>query len=231
NTHAGALEEYLAEANYSPAEISKVLRSDYSSLQWENSVPERYLSDFYEHFFSKITEPSQRLMLEYCFVSDSKLDSYKGELKRVLKDVKPKYLPVNSLDLEPGAGKDNILDERTSGQVIIITGSVGCGKSTLVTKCLVEARQSKGNLAKAILIDLINEVTRSEIDARNIIFKLIYEFIYEKYDFVFGQEFLRKLYKKEIKIMEEGEYKDLFVISEIDRARHEAKLISDHKMN
>lgn len=225
------LEEYLSNINYQPSEVCRILRSDYSSLQWKNNKQEDYLSDFYEHFFSQITESNKRNMLEFCFVSDSKLDQYRGELKRLLKDNAPKFLPLNTDDFEPGESKTSILHDSNSGQVVIITGSVGCGKSTLVTKCLVEARQQKGNLAKPILIDLINEVSRSNIDARKIIFQLIYKFLEEKFETVFEQEYLRKIYFREIRQLKEGEYRDYFSISPNEFIKQEAELIYNKKQD
>ena len=225
------LEEYLSHINYQPSEVCRILRSDYSSLQWQSDIQAAYLSDFYEHFFSQITESNKRNMLEFCFVSDSKLDQYRGELKRLLKDSVPKFLPLGTDDFEPGQSKESILNDSNSGQVVIITGSVGCGKSTLVTKCLVEARQQKGNLAKPILIDLINEVSRSNINARNIIFQLIYKFLEEKFENVFEQEYLRKIYYREIKQLKDGEYRDYFSVAPHEFIKQEAELISSKKQN
>ena len=225
------LEEYLSNINYQPSEVCRILRSDYSSLQWQSDKQEAYLSDFYEHFFSQITESNKRNMLEFCFVSDSKLDQYRGELKRLLKDSIPKFLPLNTDDFEPGESKTSILNDSNTGQVVIITGSVGCGKSTLVTKCLVEARQQKGELAKPILIDLINEVSRSNINARNIIFQLIYKFLEDKFEYIFEQDYLRKIYSREIRQLKEGEYRDYFLLAPKDFIKQEADLISSKKQN
>ncbi|GGB21183.1 P-loop NTPase fold protein [Agarivorans gilvus] len=221
------LEGYLANINYQQAEVSKVLRSDYSELQWRVSRPEEYLSEFYENFFSKITEPNQRRMLEYCFVSDSKLDQYRGDLKRLLKDSKPTYMPSNTEDCDPGAGKDSILKDGKSGQVVIITGSVGCGKSTLVTKCLVEARQQKEQLAHTILIDLINEVSRQDIDARSVIYDRIYEYLTSQFDFVFELDYLRKIYARELRSYKESSYKEYFKLNPNAYIKHEADLLDE----
>ncbi len=221
------LEDYLANINYQQAEVSKVLRSDYSALQWKVSTPEEYIPEFYENFFSKITAPNQRRMLEYCFVSDSKLDQYRGDLKRLLKDAKPAFLPCDTDDLDPGKSKESILRDGRNGQVVIITGSVGCGKSTLVTKCLVEARQQKGELAKTILIDLINEVSRQDIDARSIIFDRIYEFLEDEFSFVFELDYLRKIYSRELKSYKESSYKEYFELNPSEFIRHEADLLSE----
>lgn len=223
------LEEYLANINYQQAEVSKVLQSDYSSLQWKSGRSEKYLPEFYENFFSKITDSNQRKMLEYCFVADSKLDQYRGDLKRLLKDTKPSYLPSDTSDFEPGESKDSILKNGNSGQVVIITGSVGCGKSTLVTKCLVEARQQKGELAKTILIDLINEVSRQDIDARGIIFSRIYEFLEEEFSSVFELEYLRKTFSRDLKSLKSSSHKAYFELNPNEFISHEAQLLATKK--
>ncbi|WP_146027248.1 hypothetical protein [Bowmanella denitrificans] len=219
------LEEYLAKENYQHAEVSKVLQADYSSLQWKVGQPEKYLSEFYENFFSKITDSNQRKMLEYCFVSDSKLDQYRGELKRLLKDTKPSFLPMDAVDLEPGESKESILNDRSTGQVVIITGSVGCGKSTLVTKCLVEARQQSGEFAKTILIDLINEVGRANLDVTEIIYRRIYEFLELEFPDVFDLGFLRRTFAKDIKKLRNSSHKEYFESTPAEFIRHEAELL------
>jgi hypothetical protein len=220
------LEEYLSNINYKPSEVCKILQSDYSSLQWRVAKSEDYLKEFYDNFFSKIIDTNQRKMLEYCFVSDSKLDQYRGELKRLLKDNKPIFLPNDTYDLEPGESKDTILNDEKTGQVVIITGSVGCGKSTLVTKCLVEARQQKGLLAKTILIDLINEVTRSNPNAKSLIFNEIFQFLRNEFSEIFELAFLRKIFSKEIKELRESSYKEFFDQSPNEFIKYEADLLA-----
>ncbi|HFU1699797.1 TPA: hypothetical protein ACH4YC_004791, partial [Klebsiella quasipneumoniae] len=154
--HNNNLDNYLSELNYSPSEVCYILKDHFNNFTWDSNKDNEWIDDFYQNFFSQITEKNQRKMLEHCFVSDSKLDQFKGEIKRALKDSKPSFLPNDALDLSPSEGKDFILEHNT-GKVIIITGAVGCGKTTLVTKCLVEARQSKNIYATPIIIDLIND--------------------------------------------------------------------------
>lgn len=225
------LEEYLAKENYQYADVSKVLQADYSSLQWKVGHPEKYLSEFYENFFSKITDSNQRKMLEYCFVSDSKLDQYRGELKRLIKDTKPSFLPMDAADLEPGESKDSILNDGSTGQVVIITGSVGCGKTTLVTKCLVEARQQSSELAKTILIELINEVGRANLDVTEIIFRRIYEFLEQEFADVFDLSFLRRAFSKDIKKLRSSSHKEFFDSNPAEFIRHEADLLRQKQEN
>jgi len=96
----GNLESYLCEINYAPSPVYKTLKSDFGNLQWRTYEKERYLDDFYRTFFDEITNSNQLKMLEHCFVSDSKLDQYRGDLKRILRDTAPNFLPL---------GTDNVL--------------------------------------------------------------------------------------------------------------------------
>lgn len=149
-------------------------------------------------------------MLEHCFVSDSKLEQFKGELKRVLRDTAPHYLPNDTLDFEPLEGKDFLLNN-SDGKVVIITGSVGCGKTTLVTKCLVEARQAKDIYATPILIDLINDVSKNTLNAKEIVFSYLFEEIKTNYNDEFDIENLRRTFSDELRILKNGPFKDKFL--------------------
>ncbi|CAI1130472.1 P-loop NTPase fold protein [Serratia quinivorans] len=205
-----SLEGYLSELNDSPSEVCNILKAHYGELNWIKCKKEDFLDEFYENFFTQITDSTQRKMLEYCFVSDSKLDQFKGELKRVLRDSAPNFLPKNSLDLNPDESKSQILKESRSGKVVIITGSVGCGKTTLVTKCLVESRQAKSTYATPILLDLINEVTKSYIDVKETVFSYLYDQIESDYPEEFYIDELRKTFSDDIKILKNGAFADVF---------------------
>ncbi|EMW9315954.1 hypothetical protein AAE121_004669 [Salmonella enterica] len=204
------LDNYLSEVNHSQSEICHILRGHLGNLKWRRVSSEPYFDDFYEYFFSQITETNQRKMLEHCFVSDSKLEQFKGELKRVLRDTAPHYLPNDTLDFEPLEGKDFLLNH-SDGKVVIITGSVGCGKTTLVTKCLVEARQAKDIYATPILIDLINDVSKNTLNAKEIVLTYLFEQIKTNYNDEFDIENLRKTFSDELKILKNGPFKDKFL--------------------
>lgn len=228
-----SLENYLSDINYSPSEVCRILKLDYGDLQWIYHKNEQYLDDFYENFFSQITDSTRRKMLEYCFVSDSKLNQFKGELKRVLKDNLPRFLPNKSLDLTPEESKKQILTEDNIGKVVIITGSVGCGKSTLVTKCLVEAKQEKGQYATPLLLDLINEVSKQSINVKEVVFKYLYEKLKENYPKEFEIEQLKKTFSGDLKVLKSGAYSEIFREDEKQFKLKEAEkldeLQSDHE--
>lgn len=222
-----SLENHVSEINYRPSEICHVIKSDYGVLQWQGSSKDNFIAEFYESFFSQITEVNQRTMLEHCFVADSKLNQFKGDLKRVLKDNQPRFLPQDTEDLEPGDSKDSILSDRNSGKVIIITGSIGCGKTTLVTKCLIESRQQGKQNATPLLIDLINDVSKNNINVTNIIYDYLYAKLEESYADDFNFDNLRKTFCREIQLMKRGAYSTLFKRDEKIFEEHEAKLLTE----
>lgn len=229
NVIAGNLENYLGEINYAPSPVAKILKSDYGSLRWGSYSKDEYIDEFYEAFFDEITKSNQLKMLEYCFVTDSKLDQYRGDLKRVLKDSAPKFLPQDTCDMDPGESKDSIVSESNSGKVILITGSVGCGKTTLVRKALNETKRDKKGTTIPILVDLINDVSKSETQAKKVIYKRINENILSHFEELLHLPSLRKTYKKEINALKNGPYKEVFDASPEIFCRHEAELLEKLK--
>ncbi|WP_049071871.1 AAA family ATPase [Klebsiella michiganensis] len=230
STQVNRLDSYLSEINYTPSEVCFILKDHFNNFTWDSNKDNEWIDDFYQNFFSQITEKNQRKMLEHCFVSDSKLDQFKGEIKRALKDTKPSFLPNDALDLSPSEGKDFILEHNT-GKVIIITGAVGCGKTTLVTKCLVEARRSKNIYATPIIIDLINDVSKFNIDVRNIVFDYLYEKIKNDYEIEFTLDELRITFAHEIKVLKNGSHKDIFNINPELFLLKEAEILEQESKN
>lgn len=159
NVKNGSIEQYFSDLNSLPSEYYSTPSQQLPELNWFRPVtPEKYISDFYEYFFDEITDPGRRKMLEACFVSNTRLDQYQGDLKRILRDTAPSYIegaeeisPQDYHKLLSGKSGDQ------KGRVILVTGSVGCGKSTLITKVLVEARQN--NQLTCLIVDLIDEIS------------------------------------------------------------------------
>lgn len=230
STEKNNLDSYLSELNHVPSEVCYMLKDHVHNFIWDSNKDSQWLDDFYEHFFSQITENNQRKMPEHCFVSDSKLDQFKGEIKRALKDSKPSFLPNDALDLSPSEGKDFILEHHT-GKVIIITGAVGCGKTTLVTKCLVETRQQKNIYATPIIIDLINDVSKNIINVKNIVFSYLHEKIKSDYENEFTLDELRITFSHEIKVLKNGYFKDIFSKNHEMFMVKEAELLEKESLN
>ncbi|MFT4804514.1 MAG: ABC-type lipoprotein export system ATPase subunit [Psychroserpens sp.] len=226
---SGELENYLNELNYTPSSVSKIIKSDYSDLKWGNFNKENLVEEYYESFFSQITDGDKRKMLDYCFVSDSKLSQYKGDLKRILKDKTPRFLPNFTEDLEPGQSKEAIINDSNSGKVIIITGSVGCGKTTLVQKSLVEAKIGQKSTTIPILVDLINDVSKTTLTATNIILERINRELLKEFDWIHSYENLIKIYKKEISVLKNSSRKMQFIQEPDLFIQHEANLLETLK--
>lgn len=158
NVKNGSIEQYFSDLNSLPSEYYSTPSQQLPELNWFRPItPENYVHDFYEYFFGEITDPGRRKMLKACFATNTRLDQYQGDLKRILRDTAPFYME----DAREIAPQDHhkLISEKSGdqkGRVILVTGSVGCGKSTLVTKVLVEARQNKQLIC--LIIDLIDEI-------------------------------------------------------------------------
>ncbi|MEP1742586.1 MAG: AAA family ATPase [Kangiellaceae bacterium] len=222
---SGNLESYLSEINYVPSPISKTIKSDFGNLQWRTYEKERYLDEFYRAFFDEITSSSQKKMLEHCFVSDSKLDQYSGDLKRILRDTPPNFLPFGTEDMEPGEGAASLIEEKGSGKVILITGSVGCGKTTLVKKVLNETKRFHKMTTVPILVDLINDVSRKVKHAKNIIFKRINESFINEFPEIHHLDSLKCTYRAELNALKNGANKNIFERNPEKYLEKEAELL------
>lgn len=99
------------------------------------------------------------MMLKQCFVTNPKLAQYQGELKRTLQDTSPTYIP-EATDISPDYDAPHFLPTESGdrkGRVVLIAGSVGCGKSTFVNKVLIEAHHKNSAKFNYLIVDLINE--------------------------------------------------------------------------
>jgi Cdc6-like AAA superfamily ATPase len=225
NVNSGYLESCLSDINYTPSPVCKIIKSDYGTPIWNSYHKEQYIDEFYKEFFGDMINGNQRKMLEQCFVSDSKLDQYSGDLKRILKDTSPVFLPNSAEDLTPGESKESIVNEMDAGRVIIITGSVGCGKTTLVRKALLETKQVKSETTFPILVDLINDVSKSEKNAKRVIYKKINETLLNNFEEIRHLPNLRKIFKNELSALRNGPRKEQFDRTEELYADKEAELL------
>lgn len=225
------LDEHLSSINYTASQVCHIVSSEFHSLNWNESFNQHYISEFYENFFSKITESNQRKMLELCFVSDSKLEQYKGDLKRVLKDIKPRFLPNDTEDLEPGEGKELLASDKNNGKVLIITGSIGCGKTTLVTKSLLEVKRNETMRALPIMVDLINEVKGANKSVKEIIYDEVYKTLRESYPTEINLQNLKRTFNFELRELKNGEYSELFKTNPSLYQEKEAELLNSLKLD
>ncbi len=159
-TASGALDEQFAELNTQECEFTRVPQDiDLKSFHL-GIVSDKSLEELYQRFFGDMTDSARRAMMERCFVTSSKLDQQRKELERVLRDTKPSYLPDDAVSLEPsewGLPIDSAGDTR--GRVLLITGSVGCGKSTLVARTVMANRDKD---IATLVVDLIDETSQEE---------------------------------------------------------------------
>lgn len=160
----GYLEERLFSLNSNPAKEVRIAGNETAGLSWKRNASDNQIKDFYYHFFAEMTDSRRREMLKRCFTEDAQLKQYQSDLKSALKDTAPAYLSDDVSDQTPGEGERSLLAETgdVAGRVILIVGSVGCGKSTLVSKVVVEAKQSKARNLLVVKIDLIDEVAKAE---------------------------------------------------------------------
>jgi len=158
---SGSLEEHFWQLNAMSAEFCSTPKNVLPEISWTHSNDcENHLLDFYDRFFDEITDPARRQMLEHCFVTNARLDQYQGDLRRVLQDSAPSFIP-NARSITPDDEEELFFPDSgdQKGRVVLVTGSVGCGKSTLVTRVLTNQNPRKRNLRKFkyLIVNLIDE--------------------------------------------------------------------------
>jgi hypothetical protein len=212
NVADGRIEEQFAHLNSIEAEFTRAPSVDLGEFRWSKPSGNQYLRDFYSFFFTNITDEARRFMLQKCFVSNSRLDQYQGELNRALRDMSPAYM-ATSVDIHPDTDQ-NIFTSASGdnkGTVILITGSVGCGKSTFVAKVLLEARkQQSADLQVYLLIDLINEAVDDNTDQVSRLWETIHERWLELMPESGQYEQLQKIFGRELQILKHGANAKLF---------------------
>ena len=178
----GNLEERLHSINEYKSQQSLIIASHLKEIEWKRNSDNNNIRNFYQYFFTDLVDSRKRKMLEKCFTEDSQLQQYQSDLKQALKDTTPSFLPIEQTeDKSPGEGKDFILNETgdVTGRVILIVGSVGCGKSTLVEKVIVESKIQKIKKLRIVKVDLINEVRSMRGDIFPILWKYLVEALNE----------------------------------------------------
>lgn len=230
---SGTMGETLAEANTVEASFVGNARAELGDLSWTSALSTNtYLDDFYHLFFDQIIDPARRNMLDRCFVTNSRLDQYEGTLKRVLRDTAPKYID-SAQEITPD-DRESILRANygdQAGRVVLVTGSVGCGKSTFVTKVFADLRQRK--TARALLVDLIDDVDGPSDELSTMLWKRVWTEWGKVDPNSLSYDDLRKIFHAEIELLKTGAKAKIFQASSDDFDRAEAetldRLTQDHE--
>ena len=223
-----SLEEHFSELNSLPSEFCTIPSSKLPELNWSRSSDsEKYIREFYDRFFGEIVDPGRRMMLKQCFVTNPKLAQYQGELKRTLQDTAPIYIP-EATDISPDYDEPHFLPNESGdrkGRVVLIAGSVGCGKSTFVNKVLIEAHQKNSKKFNYLIIDLINEFDATPEVISDYLWQEINKkwrnFRPEAYEY----EVLRKVFGRELQDLKRGSYAKVFEKDPLFLDRKEAELL------
>jgi ABC-type dipeptide/oligopeptide/nickel transport system ATPase component len=229
SVESGNLEEQLASINKCAAKQAETISSRLQKLGWKQNLHTDSLDFFYKCFFGDITDSRKKKMLEKCFIEDSDLQQYQRDLKRCLVDSVPSFLPGETKDSSPGQGKNILLQPSgdTKGQVLLIVGSVGCGKSTLVEKVILESNHNKDRRSIVIKVDLINEVTRINEDVISILWEGITEEWKESQPDSYNQKNLKTYFSREIDELKEGENASIFELDNNEYLRAEARRLTE----
>jgi hypothetical protein len=218
-------ESHLAAINSVEAEYSKSPRTTMGELRWQPPLPEpAHARDFYDRFFDQIVDASRRRMLEYCFVSDSRLDQYQGDLKRTLADTAPSFLG-DAQELAP-ADQKKVIENYSGdqeGRVVLVVGSVGAGKTTFVMKVMIEHRDSPKHVF--VRLDLINEGAGFDVPSEGDLWARTREAWLSKETQAASHAELQRTFHGELERLKEGPKARLFERDENEFVRAEADLL------
>lgn len=222
---AGHLTEHFAQLNLEEVDFCAIPRDQTGDIQWRKPRNNQHLTDFYHLFFSEIIDEARRKMLEKCFVSNTQLDHYQGEIKRALKDTPPRFIP-DAINISPDAREEFLASETgdKKGRVILVTGSVGCGKSTLVQKVLVEARQERDLIC--LVLNLIDEVANEPENIEAILWKYLSRAWKKEKPESYHREQLEKIFGRELSELRKGPYEKVYESNEERLAQDKAELLA-----
>lgn len=222
---SGRMGESFAELNAVEFEFSAVPCRELGPFTWRRPASDDLLLDeYYRLFMDEIVDPARRHMLQQCFVTSARLDQYEGNLKRVLKDSAPEYIDAQR-DLSPGEHSTLLPassgDQR--GRVILVTGSVGCGKSTFVTKVLVEIRKKK--TSESLLVDLTDDAEAFVDDVTGLLWNRVLEKWRLRKPECIEYAMLRTIFHGEVEQLKGGAKAKLFERDENAFVQAEAELL------
>lgn len=147
-----ALLQELVSQNRQQTDFSRTLAA--TGFRWNRSVDlsSNQVDEVYHTFFSDITDVARREMMKTCFVDSSTLDQFQKDIERLLRDVSPEFIEAENIQPADFPRIGQIGD--MSGVVVILTGSVGAGKSTFVSKLHYETLRNISS--RCVVVDLIN---------------------------------------------------------------------------
>ncbi|MBE7384339.1 MAG: hypothetical protein F6J95_023360 [Leptolyngbya sp. SIO1E4] len=222
----GNLANYFSELNVEFSEFCRIPENELGEIEW---TPEKekslYLQELYDYFLNEITDESRRLMLEHCFVSSDALDQYQGDLRRILRDSVPAYM-ADAEDLSPDDRRCFIPGGTgdKKGRVILVTGSVGCGKTTFVTKTLIEARSERR--LESVFINLIDETKGDPDTFKKFLWDEVAKGWKERFPSAISSKVLKKTFSRQIKALREGPDEDLFDLDEAAFLKRRSELLN-----
>ena len=202
------IEEAFSQLNSLEAEYCVEPRSLVGEIRWGAPPDRPHLDDFYHCFFDEIIDPGRRKMLEHCYVTNPRLDQYHGELKRTLVDTAPSFLD-NAEELTPGDTMRVLPDGGDKkGRVVLVVGSVGAGKTTFVTKTLVENRDISGLLF--LTLDLIDEAVLHESSPPDRLWDLLFRVWSEKEPDALDFSTLKQAFHLELEQLRRGSSAEIY---------------------
>jgi hypothetical protein len=229
NVERNSLDEHFSIENPIVAEFCQTPQTELGDLTWDLATPNSYIRDFYEYFLDEILDSGRRMMLQHCFVDTPALKQYQGDLGRLLRDEIPDYIKnseaIEAIDISPSDGA-KLLPQKTGdqkGKVIIVTGSVGCGKSTFVTRTLFEAEKAK--TFRTLRIDLIDEVDGDSDEFTKYLWREILRKWKEQESSSYEYKTLQRIFRGEIKGLKNGPRAKLFELDPTEYVRAEAQCL------
>jgi len=135
-------------------------------------VPYRQtISTFFDYFMTDITRPSQKDMLEHCYVGNTETNDFSRDLQQILRyDAILEHAEVESQEVSALKTSSEELESQAfsgSPRTILLIGNIGAGKSTFIHKFVQEETESNKTRSEqrlCVLVDLIDEVTTISLD-------------------------------------------------------------------
>ena len=224
-----SLEEYFSGINSISSDFAAIPNSTLPEINWSQPKDTvKFVRNFHDYFFGEITDPGRRMMLEKCFVTNPKLSQLEGDLKRTLQDTAPTYLS-NATDIAPNYEDSAFLPTESGdkkGRVVLVTGSVGCGKSTFINKVLIESIQKNSSEFNPIIIDLINELDGTSENINEYLWHAIDKKWRGLYPEAYEYETLQKIFGRELVSLRKGSYAKAFSNNPDLLAQKEAELLN-----